>query len=323
MFIAPGLPMFERHFERVRAAYGVEVIQTAHPTVSVALKRGLYCKPRWSGPVLKQVDVETTIQNHTLCLIQVATSGGTYLLDALELSDLGILAEVFADPAVVKVIHNATFERRVLATLGFELRGVCDTLVQSRRLRGRQVLGGHGLAMVCERELGLEGLEEPLVVAARLGRCPRRTSLRLRLRQRGDFDAAIRARPDFAGAHNNRGLTLHELDRSLEALDAYDKALALQNWFRSEFEYSLEVQRGHSDDAIWADVQRRQAGAAPAEKSIKQIELETLLSQKDTLGDDQPDGDFYARRHPLGPLPRPAQPPLFAGTRRLPWARRP
>lgn len=65
MFIAPGLPMFERHFERVRAAYGVEVIQTAHPTVSVALKRGLYCKPRWSGPVLKQVDVETTIRKRT------------------------------------------------------------------------------------------------------------------------------------------------------------------------------------------------------------------------------------------------------------------
>lgn len=32
----------------------------------------------------------------------------------------------------------------------------------------------------------------------------------------------------------------------------YDKALALQNWFRNEFTYSLEVQRGHSDDAISA-----------------------------------------------------------------------
>lgn len=32
----------------------------------------------------------------------------------------------------------------------------------------------------------------------------------------------------------------------------YDRILALQNWFRTEFEYSLEVQRGHSDDAISA-----------------------------------------------------------------------
>lgn len=30
----------------------------------------------------------------------------------------------------------------------------------------------------------------------------------------------------------------------------YDKALALQNWFRSQFVYDLTVQRGHSDDAI-------------------------------------------------------------------------
>ncbi len=32
----------------------------------------------------------------------------------------------------------------------------------------------------------------------------------------------------------------------------YDKALALQSFFRNEFEYSLDVQRGHSDDAISA-----------------------------------------------------------------------
>jgi transglutaminase-like putative cysteine protease len=30
----------------------------------------------------------------------------------------------------------------------------------------------------------------------------------------------------------------------------YDAALALQNWFRTEFEYDLDVQAGHSDDAI-------------------------------------------------------------------------
>jgi len=33
---------------------------------------------------------------------------------------------------------------------------------------------------------------------------------------------------------------------------AYDQAMALQNWFRSEFRYSLDVQQGHSDAAIEA-----------------------------------------------------------------------
>lgn len=45
-----------------------------------------------------------------------------------------------------------------------------------------------------------------------------------------------------------------ELARQVTAGAAtpYDQALALQNWFRSEFEYDLTVQRGHGNDAIQA-----------------------------------------------------------------------
>jgi ribonuclease D len=39
--------------------------------------------------------------------------------------------------------------------VGIALHGVFDTLEASRRLRGAVALGGHSLAMVCERELGL------------------------------------------------------------------------------------------------------------------------------------------------------------------------
>jgi ribonuclease D len=55
----------------------------------------------------------------------------------------------------MKVIHNARFERRVLAAAGIALEGVFDTLEMSRRVRGPDALGGHSLAMVCERELGV------------------------------------------------------------------------------------------------------------------------------------------------------------------------
>ena len=102
------------------------------------------------------LDVETTIQNRTLCLIQVATSSGTYLLDALELSDLSPLGEVFGEPSVVKVIHNANFERSVLERYGVPLDGVVDTLRVSRRLRGSKIDGGHSLKSVCARELGVQ-----------------------------------------------------------------------------------------------------------------------------------------------------------------------
>jgi hypothetical protein len=60
---------------------------------------------------------------------------------------------------------------------------------------------------------------------------------------------------------------------------------------------------GLDDAAVWVEVQRRSSGLPPVEKGIKQAEIETLLTQKDTLGEDQPEGDFYARTHPMGKLP--------------------
>lgn len=64
---------------------------------------------------------------------------------------------------------------------------------------------------------------------------------------------------------------------------------------------------GFSDAAVWTEAQRRIGGVAPIEKGIKQAEIETLLAQKDTLGEDKPEGDFYARKQPVGPLPRCAE----------------
>lgn len=64
---------------------------------------------------------------------------------------------------------------------------------------------------------------------------------------------------------------------------------------------------GFDDATVWDEVQRRLASGgddAPADvKGIKQAEIETLLQQKPTLGEDKPDGDFYARTHALGALP--------------------
>jgi hypothetical protein len=64
---------------------------------------------------------------------------------------------------------------------------------------------------------------------------------------------------------------------------------------------------GFAEAVVWADVQRRLSGAAPVEKGIKQAEIETLLAQQETLGEDKPEGDFYARNQPIGPLPRSAK----------------
>lgn len=52
---------------------------------------------------------------------------------------------------------------------------------------------------------------------------------------------------------------------------------------------------GYSDQKIWEEVSRRKEKQIPESKSIKQLEIETLLSQPEEIGEDVPEGDFYAR----------------------------
>ena len=99
------------------------------------------------------LDVETTLDSRTLCLVQIATSEKSFLIDPFAVP-LGPLAGVLAAPRPLKVIHHATFERRVMASVEIKLGGVFDTLEASRKIHGADALGGHSLAMVCERELG-------------------------------------------------------------------------------------------------------------------------------------------------------------------------
>lgn len=98
------------------------------------------------------LDVETTLFDRDLCLIQVGTDDLNAVIDARAPIDLEPLARIFESPTIVKVIHNATFERSVLLRANISLANVFDTLAASRRIRGKTP-GGHSLAAVCRREL--------------------------------------------------------------------------------------------------------------------------------------------------------------------------
>jgi ATP-dependent helicase Lhr and Lhr-like helicase len=100
------------------------------------------------------LDVETTLKNRTLCLVQIAGREATYLIDALELTDLEPLGALLTSPHTTKLIHYASFEREVLGRHGFTIEAVVDTREVSRKLRG--TAGGHSLNDVCARELGEE-----------------------------------------------------------------------------------------------------------------------------------------------------------------------
>jgi len=55
---------------------------------------------------------------------------------------------------------------------------------------------------------------------------------------------------------------------------------------------------GYKDEEVFAEVKVRRGQSAEAQKSIKQAEMETLIASKDELGDDRPDGNFFARNLP-------------------------
>jgi hypothetical protein len=64
------------------------------------------------------------------------------------------------------------------------------------------------------------------------------------------------------------------------------------------------VLKGFSDEAVWQEVQRRRKGISSDDKTIKQVEIETLLCQASEIGENVPDSDFYATSRSLDNIPQ-------------------
>ena len=65
----------------------------------------------------------------------------------------------------------------------------------------------------------------------------------------------------------------------------------------------MNALEGHTDEVVWEDIQRRKGGSQSKIRSIKQAEIETLMASTDSVGEDVPGGDFYARARSLTELP--------------------
>ena len=112
------------------------------------------CRELFHQPIVA-LDVETTLDTHALCLVQLGTPELVVMIDPLAIATLEPLRALLESPSILKVVHNASFERGVFARLGYGLVNVFDTLSASRSVRGRDAPGGHSLGAVCERELGV------------------------------------------------------------------------------------------------------------------------------------------------------------------------
>jgi ribonuclease D len=91
---------------------------------------------------------------HKLCLIQLSFAGEHAVLDPLALDRAGLspFTELLADPGVVKVLHGADYDLRVLhRDLGARVVRLRDTQVAAQLLGEGQT----GLAALVEREAGI------------------------------------------------------------------------------------------------------------------------------------------------------------------------
>jgi hypothetical protein len=91
--------------------------------------------------------------------------------------------------------------------------------------------------------------------------------------------------------------------RAVDAVWSYLEAVENLEDIRHERKKSTvkAALEGISDEEVLEDILRRKSGGEKTEKSVKVAELETLIAAREELGEDRPEGVFYARS-----LPRPA-----------------
>lgn len=87
------------------------------------------------------VDLEADSMFHfreKICLLQLGTETGNFVLDPLAISDLSLLAPIFADKGIRKVFHGADYDiRSLFRDYGFVVHNMWDTELATRFLGHR------------------------------------------------------------------------------------------------------------------------------------------------------------------------------------------
>lgn len=99
------------------------------------------------------LDVETTLYDQDLRLIQIGLKHKTFVIDPLSI-DFKNLISVLENPNIIKLIHNASFEKRVLLKYNIQIHNIVDTLSLSKKIYGTRIENGHSLKAVCQRIFG-------------------------------------------------------------------------------------------------------------------------------------------------------------------------
>ena len=91
---------------------------------------------------------------------------------------------------------------------------------------------------------------------------------------------------------------IHAVNQVWENFLEYVETIGELRYERERKPPVKNVLEGFSDEDVYGEIQVRKKGDERSEKSVKQTEIETLMASKDQLGEDRPQGDFYARALP-------------------------
>src|SRR5207253_7944724 len=70
-----------------------------------------------------------------VCLIQISIPGEDLIIDPLAKIDLAALGPILANPAILKILHGADYDLRILnRDFGFTISNLIDTMVCSQLL---------------------------------------------------------------------------------------------------------------------------------------------------------------------------------------------
>lgn len=108
------------------------------------------------GEPLIAFDLEADSMHHyreKVCLIQITSSTGTFVVDPLACPDIQMLKPIFADSSVCKIFHGADYDVRSLyRDFGIEIHNLFDTMIACQFLGETEF----GLAAVLRKRFGVE-----------------------------------------------------------------------------------------------------------------------------------------------------------------------
>ncbi len=164
------------------------------------------------------VDIEADSLYHyfeKVCLIQISSDCHTYILDPLEIKQIGDLAPLMSNPLVEKVFHAASYDVFCLRRdYGFVFANIFDTHVAAQLL-GYEFLG---LGALMEKLLGVYHSKR---------------------RQRDDWSH----RPLASEQLEYAAMDTHHLLRLRDALEAELRQKGRLSWAQEEFETAAATER--------------------------------------------------------------------------------